>query len=342
MSLDPRREFILCALVHEYIRTVEPISSGYLVENYQLGVSSATVRNELATLEKLGYLKQPHTSAGRIPTDEGYRCYVNSLTDTETLTLAEKRLIHRFYLEINKEMEDLIRETSSLLSRLTNYAAVVFAPALKKSLLKHVDLIFLRSWTILLALITDTGWVAKRVLELERPVRAGDLWLLESALNERLAKSSPDCIHDIVEQLFQLLPGRESLIRKVVISIDDCLAEENRRFYFGGASLLLQQPEFRSLEKVQALFQVFEQGYMLLRLLGGELEPERVVVKIGSENEQLGMEDCSLVIASYQVADKSLGVLGLLGPTRMNYAKAISTVGYVAQNLSETLESLHG
>lgn len=145
-----------------------------------------------------------------------------------------------------------------------------------------------------------------------------------------------------MEQLFQLLPGRESLIRKVVISIDDCLAEENRRFYFGGASLLLQQPEFRSLEKVQALFQVFEQGYMLLRLLGGELEPERVVVKIGSENEQLGMEDCSLVIASYQVADKSLGVLGLLGPTRMNYAKAISTVGYVAQNLSETLESLHG
>ncbi|MDI6688892.1 MAG: heat-inducible transcriptional repressor HrcA [Actinomycetota bacterium] len=365
--LDSRKKLILYAVVHNYILTAEPVSSLRLVEQYQLGVSPATVRNELAELEEMGYLWQPHTSAGRIPTDRGYRYYVDSLMGSEGLSPVEKRSIHLFYTQLNKEMEDLMRETSQLLSQLTNYVAVVFGPALRKSSLKHLDLISLCPHSVLMVLITDTGCVAKRVLEMDRSINQRKLSRVERVLNRKLADLNLYEISQKRREFADLLPQQSGLVQGIIDKILDSLMQEEReRIYLGGTANILRQPEFESLERIQNLLKTLEQGYILLQLLGEALEAcppslsslaasphsaagqagrgrwvSKVIVRIGSENEAVEMQDYSLVATGYHAGGQTLGTLGILGPTRMNYPRAISAVECIAQNLSRILESLH-
>ncbi|MEW6189176.1 MAG: heat-inducible transcriptional repressor HrcA [Actinomycetota bacterium] len=353
--LNSRKKLILYAVVHNYILTAEPVSSRRLVEQYQLGVSPATVRNELAELEEMGYLWQPHTSAGRIPTDRGYRYYVDSLMGSEGLSPAEKRSIHLFYTRLSKEMEDLMRETSQLLSKLTNYVAVVFGPALRESSLKHLDLISLCPHSVLMVLITDTGCVAKRVLEMDRSINQGKLSRVERVLNRKLASLNLYEISQKRREFGDILPQQSGLVQGIIDKILDCLMqEEKERIYLGGTANILRQPEFESLERIQSLLKTLERGYILLQLLGEALEAcppspssgsdrraSKVIVRIGSENEAVEMQDYSLVATSYHAGGQTLGTLGILGPTRMNYPRAISAVGCIARNLSRVLESLH-
>jgi heat-inducible transcriptional repressor len=340
--LDERKKILLYAVVDEYILAAQPVGSKNLVKRHGLDISSATVRNELALLEEMGFLTHPHTSAGRIPTDKGYRLYVDSLIDASSLTPAEEKSIFQFYSMLSKEIEDLMRETSNLLANITNYLAIVFAPTFKKSVLKHVDLVSLYPHAVLIVIVTNTGWVAKRVLELQEPVEAFELEEVEKVLNERLASLDFDeiSLKGRVE-LRGLLPGKWFLVEKIVDEIIDCLRErENRRVFLGGTANLLRLPEFESLEKIRTLLQVLEEGYSLLRLIEGALETSSVVVKIGSENEGVELRDCSLVAVSYRLGGESLGTIGILGPVRMDYARAISAVQCIAKNLTYVLESL--
>jgi len=341
MVLDERKKAILRVVVHDYILTAEPVSSKAVAEKCRLGVSPATVRHELGILEDMGYLKQPHTSAGRIPSDLGYRFYVDALAEVR-LNPVERATIDRIFASVSKEIEDLMRETSVLLSRMTRHTGIVFAPALKKSAFKHIDLVFLRPDTILMVLITETGCVEKQVLEFKSEVSAEDLAAVESILNRHLARLDIDEIKTKRAELLKHSVNCKNLIREVWGKIIDRMdREENERIFLGGTFHFLRQPEFESVKRVQDILEALERRYVLLRLLGDTFSQSQVVVKIGSENQQSEIKDCSFVAANYQFGGKNLGTLGILGPTRMDYAHVISMVKYFAQTLSEVLESLH-
>lgn len=337
--LDARKKAILFVAVQEYILTAEPVSSQKLVEKYQLGVSSATVRNELSSLEDLGYLRQPHTSAGRIPTDVAYRFYVDSTADKPGLTIHEEKSIIRLFSALNREMEGLLQETTRILSKLTNYIAVVMAPSYKKSLLKHVDLVALSPRHLLLVLITDKGQVLKRTVGVESGGQNIDI--IEHLLNERLQGLGPPEISNLKEGVILPEPKSTKLIHTLIDEIADIMmSEDKERVFLGGTTSILGQPEFEDLHKVQSLLGSLEHGYRLLQWLEDSYGSEKVIVRIGSENTDQEIKDCSVIASSYQINGEGLGTLGIIGPTRMNYARAISSVEFIAGNLSKALNEL--
>ncbi len=340
--LDERKRVILYAIVHDYITTAAPVGSSHLVTKYKLGISPATVRHEMSALEEMGYLHQPHTSAGRIPTDEGYRFYVDGLTAGPGLTMAEERWVQQSFVSLNKEMSDLMRKTSALLAQLTSYVAIVLSPALKRSAIKHLDLISISPMRVLVVVITDTGCVAKRVIELTEPVAVDEVRRTEKLLNAKLGAKSAAQIRRGA-QIGGEKDAAGCLTEKVLDVVLDLLEEEDEvdRVFLEGTSSILSQPEFGKLAKVQSLFETLEKGYTLLHVLGDAFEAQSTQVRIGSENPQKEIQDCSLVARKYRLGDDSFGAIGLLGPTRMNYLRAISAVECIAGNLSEVLEALH-
>jgi heat-inducible transcriptional repressor len=341
VTLDERKRAILRAVVHDFITTAEPVSSRAITEKYRLEVSPATVRHELGILEGMGYLRQPHTSAGRIPTDLGYRFYVDTLSVVR-LNAVERATIDRIFATVSKEIEDLMSETSVLLSRMTLHTGIVFAPALGKSAFKHINLVLLSSDTVLMVLITDTGFVEKQLLELKSEVTPGDLVQVESVLNQHLARLNIDQVKTKHGELLKHAVNCQDLLKEVFGKIVDQMdKEESKRIFLGGTFHFLREPEFESVKRVQDILEALERRYVLLRLLGDTFTESQVVVRIGSENQQSEIKDCSYVAANYRFGGKSLGTLGILGPTRMDYAHVISTVKYFADTLSQVLESLH-
>lgn len=344
MVLTERKRQILNNVIRDFIITGEPVGSSRLVKQYGLNVSPATVRNELAALEEMGYLRQPHTSAGRIPTDEGYRLYVSTLESFDVLSEKEMKVVSKFYSDLSKEIGDIMHETCDLLSNLTRYVALAFAPPLTKSSVKHLDLVWLGPNAILLVLITDTGRVVKRVIEIVEPVEHKEIEGIEKTLNQRLSGINIDEMSDELkgEIAAQAVPRNRDTVGLVISQIIDCLAEEEEeRAYLGGTANILNYNQFDELNEIRQLMQVFEQKYFLLELLKEALDARQVVVKIGSENVRKEMQNCSFIGTSYQVRGKPVGTLGILGPRRMDYARVISAVKCTAQSLSEVLDSLH-
>lgn len=340
--LSARDKIILYSVVHEYVLTAEPVGSETLVHKYGLGVSPATVRHALVGLTELGYLAQPHTSAGRVPTDHGYRYYVDSLMKAHNLSSGEQRSIHSFYAALNREMEVLLKSTSEVLARMTHYMSVVFAPPVASSSIKHLDLVALSARRLLLVLITDTGRVLKKTMEVATPTTAGQIGRVEGFLNDRLFGGDLESIKvRRAKVVAECLPADGPLADHVISNIIDWLAEERRESVFvGGTSEILRQPEFENIHRVQQLLGVLEEGCVYLNVLGSALESTSVIVRIGSENADLP-DGCSLVAGHYEVAGRPLGALGLIGPTRMNYGQAISAVDFVSKNLGKVLESLN-
>ncbi len=338
-TLNARQKEVLKAAVQDYILTAVPVASKRLVERYLFDVSPATIRNDLALLEEMGYLMQPHTSAGRTPTDEGYRYYVDSLSETYTLTPEEEMSVRKFYATLHMEIGELMRQTTHLLSTLTNYIAVAFAPTLKQSYFKHLDLILTAPNSALLVLITNTGRIAKGVVDFDFTLSPEALDRVEASLNREFKGLTLKEISEQVEKAkSDILTESWKIKEKVGQEILNCLSlEEKERIFLGGTSSILSYPEFENLEKVAALLEALEKGYLLLKLLQTAIQVKNVVVKIGSENPK-EMREFSVVAKSYCVRGNPLGSIGILGPTRMDYPKAISTVSYVAKNLSEMLE----
>lgn len=339
--LDKRKKKILTAVIEDYVLTAEPVGSKRLVGLYRLDVSPATVRHELAALEEMGYLVQPHPSAGRIPSDKGYRFYVDSLAGAKPLANSEQESISNYYSMFNNEMEELMRDTSSLLSRMTSYASLVFAPVLMLDRLKHLDLVLLSPRQVLLVAITGAGSVAKKIFELGKECDAPSLYLFETLLNEHLVGLTATQMRKV-----DLSAVSATADKKLLGDFRDALIEllikrDSERVYHDGTANLLSQPEFESLNRVQKLLSTLERSYQLLELLSEVSREYRLVVKIGAENGALDIEGCSLVATSYRVEGESLGALGILGPTRMDYPRAISAVQYIADNLSNLLESVH-
>jgi heat-inducible transcriptional repressor len=334
MDLDERKARLLRAVVHEFIYTEKPVGSKSLTERYSLGVSPATIRNELAVLEEQGYLSHPHTSAGRIPTDRGYRFYVDALSGVGELARAQEETIARFF-EGAADLEETLQRTSVLLSSLTHYTAMVAPPALDQSRLRHIEVVGLGRHVIMLVLIVDSGRVEKRLVETADEVSLEDLEELRRQLNERLSRA--ELILDAMAE--EVAPERRNLFQTLAAAIGQFIGDQtSERVWLGGQANIAGPGAFDGIETVRRVYEALEQQVLVLRMLQAALgRDHRVSVVIGSENTVEGMEACSLVTSAYLAGDAS-GSIGVLGPTRMDYLRTMAAVQAVARYLGDAFE----
>jgi heat-inducible transcriptional repressor len=340
-TLSDRRAMILRAIVTHYVRTGEPVGSKALVESHHLGVSPATVRNEMAALEEAGYISQPHTSAGRVPTDSGYRYFVDSTASNTHLSPGEKRKIEHFFGEPRFELEDALRQTASLLSNLTSHAAVVFAPALDRSVVRHVELVELSGGRAMIVVVTDTGRVENHVIAI--PASPADTQLDQTAeMLNRLVVGVPleKAPATIASNLGRFALELRDVAAAVAAALGQRLSErEAQRFFLEGTSNIVDEQKFSDLETVRQIIGALEHRRLLLAVLADALSVGSVSVRIGSENEATEMRSCTVVTAAYG-GDSPIGSLGIVGPTRMDYRRTIAAVHEVSANLGRMLSGL--
>lgn len=314
-----------------------------MVERYNLKVSSATVRNEMAALEDAGLISQPHTSAGRVPTDAGYRLFVDSFPEEGgRLPARDARLVELFFGEPRWELEDALRQTASLLSSLTHHAAVVFAPALQKSVVRHVDLVSLSESRAMVVVVTDTGRVENHIITM--PEASGDPQFDEtSQMLNRILKDVPlDSASATIRDNAERFPLElKEVASDVATALEQSLSErEGHGVFLEGASNIVDEQKFSDLGTVREVISALEHRRLLLEVVADALNVGRVSVRIGSENPLTQMRNCTVITAPYGAAGEPLGSLGIVGPTRMDYRRTIAAVHEVSSNLGRMLEEL--
>ncbi|HUY29981.1 MAG TPA: heat-inducible transcriptional repressor HrcA [Acidimicrobiales bacterium] len=333
--LDARKSAILRKVVTEHIETAQPVGSSHVVQDPAIDVSPATVRSDMAALEREGYLTHPHTSAGRIPTDKGYRFFVDHLSDAPLLDPASDEQVTAFFDRAHGELERMLRDTSRLLSQLTDHAAVVVAPAHEVLTVRSSLLTRLAPRVVLHVAVLSNGGVEKHSVEIDENTADEDV----AAANALLA-----------EQLCGQTLGRASTPpRTGRPAVDDVLAAchakivdaarpapEADEVYVGGAARMAQQ--FSAVDQVREVLSILEQSFVVVSLLQDVLSTGQSVA-IGAENRVESLAECSLVVAPYQVDDAVVGTIGVLGPTRMNYPQALAAVAVVSQRLGRQLSS---
>jgi heat-inducible transcriptional repressor len=339
MSLDDRKAQLLRAVVHDFIQQAKPVGSKTLANRYALGLSAATIRNELAALEEQGYLSHPHTSAGRVPTDLGYRFYVDSLSGVGKLARAQEEAIAR-YFEGAADLEETMRRTSFLLAHLTQYTAMVAPPSLDRSRLRHIELVGLGRHVVMIVIIVDTGRVEKRLVECAVEVAADDLDELRHLFLDALVGERLDRAELVLGALGERVPPqRQGLFDLLADAVGQMVSDQSsERVFLGGQAHLAGPDAFDGLETVHRVYEALEQQVLVLRLLRAALDSdERLSVTIGSENTVAGMEACSLVTSAYGAGDVA-GSIGVIGPTRMDYLRAMAAVQAVARYLGDVLD----
>lgn len=336
-ELNSRRATVLKALVEEYITSVQPVSSKALVDRYDLGCSSATVRNELAALEETGYVYQPHVSAGRIPTDSGYRAFVDGVAITAELTAAESDAIYERYATLEREMVDVLRETPALLSALTSYVAVAVAPRLRRARIRRVSVVPLAPRRALVVVVTDSGQVADRHVDFGPDADAALLGDVERAVNVLLDGMMGDDVARVRDDMGEVSERLARAMSRVLDEVADCLWETDEdRVLTGGVSALLAQPEFAEPSVVRPLLGLLEDGLSAMGVLSDGVSAESVTVRIGEENRTVALKRVSFVASRYGDGDTG-GIVGVIGPTRMDYPRVMASVRAVSDALSEVL-----
>ncbi|KQS66438.1 heat-inducible transcriptional repressor HrcA [Modestobacter sp. Leaf380] len=345
MAHDERRLQVLRAIVQDYVSTNVPVGSKALAARHDLGVSSATIRNDMAVLEEEGYITQPHTSAGRVPTDKGYRFFVDRLSQVKPLSVAERRAIERF-LDGALDLDDVLGRTVRLLAQLTRNVAVIQYPTLARSAVRHLEVVQLATNRLLVVLITDTGRVEQRVVEVpavtDAPAGADPVAELRTLLNSafvgaKLAEASV-AVADLLETAPPHLRG---LVAAVSATLVETLVEPGEdRLLIGGTANLTRGGALDFPGSLRPLLEALEEQVVVLRLMG-EVAPSHVLVSIGEENEHEGLTGASLVSVGYGsvggTGDLALGGLGVVGPTRMDYAGNMAAVRAVARYVGQLL-----
>ena len=335
--VDDRKLDVLRAIIEDYVATEEPVGSKSLVERHDLGVSSATIRNDMAALEDEGYIAQPHTSAGRIPTDKGYRLFVDRLASVKPLSTAERRAIAAF-LDGAIDLDDVVTRTVRLLAQLTQQVAVVQYPSLTRSTVRHVELVPLAATRLLLVLITDTGRVEQRVMDTAAPVPDDLLGDLRARLNAAVVGRGFGEVAGVVADLpTGFRPDERAVVSTAVgVLLDSLVERHEERIVLGGtANLVRYGQDFAP--SVQPVLEALEEQVVLLRLLGEATAASDLTVRIGHENEHSSLAAASVVASGYGPGSESLAKLGVLGPTRMDYPGTIAAVRAVARYVSQIL-----
>jgi heat-inducible transcriptional repressor len=333
--MEDRKAAILRAVVEEYVETAQPVGSQTIARSESLGVSSATIRNDMTILEREGYLVQPHTSAGRIPTDLGYRYFVDHFVRTSALAPPDRRAVSDFFASAHRALEDLLHETSFLLSRVTDHAAVVVGHQPEAVAVRNLQLVLLQPGVVLVVAVLSNGSVEKDVLEVADSVDDASAAAAAVALNEALLGHSPLDLPEVpttgsadVDRLVDL--ARSRLSDRATVAAPGTL-------YVGGAGrLAAEQESFQTAETAARLLEMLEHQVVVVSLVRNLLD-EGVNVSIGAENTMDELRDCAIVLAPYEVEGEIAGTVGVLGPTRMNYRQALAAVAAVSQQLGRLL-----
>ena len=337
--VEDRKLAVLRAIVEDYVATEEPVGSRALVERHGLGVSPATVRNDMATLEDEGYIHQPHTSAGRVPTDKGYRLFVDRLTAVKPMSAAEKRAITTL-LDGAVDLDDVVQRSVRLLSTLTHQVAIVQYPTLSRSTVRHIELVSITPTRLMLILILSTGRVEQRLVECPEDVTEGQLADLRAALNHA---SAGERIAVAVAALSALpetvAPALRVLTRTVVDVLVDAMSDHRRdeRVAVAGAANLARFGDSFDTA-VRPLLEALEEHVVLLKLIGEATSADAVTVRIGHEGPYSELASTSVVAAGYGPHDEALATLGVVGPTRMDYPGSMAAVRAVARYVSRILD----
>jgi heat-inducible transcriptional repressor len=337
MNVEERKLEVLRAIISDFIATNEPVGSKALVDRHNLGVSPATIRNDMAALEEEGLIQQPHTSAGRVPTDAGYRVFVDRLTSIKPLSSAERRAIEKFLNEA-VDLDGVVQNAVRALAQLTRNVAVVQYPSLSRSRVRHMETVLLSPVRLMLVLITDTGRVEQRVVELPGPVQDTDVAELRTVLNGKLKDQRLADAPTIIADLPSAVPGH---LRGLVTTLSSVLLEalvehpSERVVLAGSANLTEHTLDFPAIRPV---LEALEEQVVLLRLLDQQTTTAgKILVRIGNENTHEGLQTASVVSAGYGTSGIALGGVGVLGPRRMDYAHTMARVAAVANYMGELL-----
>ncbi len=312
-------------MVREYIATAEPVASTQLVRGYKLDVSPATVRNELAALEEAGLLTHPHTSAGRVPTDLGYRYFIETLMPSPSLRPEEQVTVSHQFQQALQDTAAWLRVAASSLARLTAEASIVTTPASKRTTLRHVEVVPIQERRVLLVAVVDGGAVRQQILELGSPTTAEQLRTLSSRLTNALSGATATTVHDMV----MAEKGADADITGALARIlDEYDTVRAREVYVDGFQNILAKPEFAESDRSRAMLSLFEDHTRLSEILPLDLGDGEVHITIGREHRHESLRDCSLVIGRYGASGDVVGFVGVVGPTRMDYARSIGAVRY--------------
>ncbi|WP_446898742.1 heat-inducible transcriptional repressor HrcA [Clostridium sp. LBM24168] len=342
MEMDERKIKILQAIINDYIKTAEPVGSRTIAKKYNLGISSATIRNEMADLEDMGYLEQLHSSSGRKPSNKGYRLYVDKLMQIPNLSEEEMYEIKRQILDSAIfEMDRAIRQATLLLAELTKLTCIVRTPSVSRSYIKHMQLINMEfNNNILLVLVTDSGVIKNNVIKVKKNVSDKVLTKLSNLLNNRLRGLNSEQINlEVINNIKNDLKGYEDIFNAIIpVLYENLRSADNSDIYMQGTVNIFNYPEYKDVEKAREFLSMLDNKDKVNELLN---DSSNISVKIGSENYIEGAEDCSVVSTVYNLGSKPIGKIGLIGPTRMPYSKVISVLSNVVRELNYILTNTY-
>ena len=338
MPLDERKFLILQAIIDDYITTAMPVGSRTISRKSGVGFSPATIRNEMSDLEELGYLDQPHTSAGRVPSDKAYRLYVDRLLKVGKLSNDERERMHDYMQARGAQVDGVIRSAAQVLADATQYTSVIVAPKLGSLRIRHIQLVPVAQETALLIIVTNLGIVKDAVIRVPDGLSADDLYSISRMLTERLANKPLEAVRATFSELLHETESNRRLMIETLRALEGRLtAEDSSEVVVGGSSKLLDYPEYSDVEKAKNFLAVLESKDKLRQLVGRDGGME-VTIHIGAENGP-EMSDCSVVTARYRVGDQTTGALGIIGPTRMNYNRVIPVLEFMSRAMSELLSN---
>lgn len=338
--LDKRKQQILQAIIDDYISTAEPVGSRTIARKYDLGISPATIRNEMADLEFLGYIEHLHTSSGRVPSSKGYRFYVDDLLHPTRVSNKEMTLIEHWYDTKVKRLDGVFRETAKIISHLTNNISMVITPQLSEAVFNYIKFVSLDEDHVVAAVMSDAGYVENKIIKMPEGTSLLDFQQISEALNKYLAGRkisdiSMNSLHDMRAQMIDT-----TAFNKIVDILDYALGRKKNQIYMEGTPHLLDQPEFHDVNKVKQILLMLEEEPVLRELL---YEPARekgrdLTVTIGQENKYTMMKDCSIIRATYHLDGQPLGSIAVLGPTRMEYGKVMALLNFMNKNMVRILK----
>lgn len=340
-ELNEREKSILRSIIQQFILTASPVGSRNITKRYDIGLSPASVRNIMADLEESGYINHPHTSAGRVPTDKGYRFYVDTLMDIRKLGKPEIGMINKTFEIGLSDTEEVLNLTSTLLSSITKQLACVIYPKLDTGILEKLQIVSLSSTRILVVISIKSGLVKTITLELNSDIKPSQIVSIESLLNEKLAGLTLSEIRSTFKERFKNVhEDHKPIIRLFIDSVDKIFKDvkQNEKMYLTGAKNVIRQPEFEDPQRFQSVIELIEDQDIIVHILekGIEAAQDQVFISIGSENMDRKLEDYSFISKDYKVGDIS-GTLGIVGPKRMEYSKVVAIVDYIAKMLTEVL-----
>lgn len=339
MQMDERKKKILRAIVQDYISTAEPVGSRTIARKFDLGISPATIRNEMSDMEELGLIEQPHTSSGRIPSDAGYRYYVDCLMEYPKLSKDEKGVIERETLKGIAEIQEVISHSSKLLSELTHLTSIVVGPQKGKSSFSQMHFLPYQPGQAIMVIVKENGVVENQIVDIGENVTAEELQKIATVFNQKMrGHSISEVRRSLLHEIYSELTRQRYLIDNALELLSAVLnnpGDEPNKVYLGGTLNMLNQPEFQDVEKIKNLFQVFEEGDQIKKML--HPVADGLTVTIGGENRMKELQDCSVISATYRIEGEALGMVGLIGPTRMDYSKAMAMVDYMTRTLTELL-----